>query len=83
MSGGSFDYAYGRVQTFAMDLQSRLDEHPDDYWEPAVTAELRRIADLAGYVGRLMFETEWLYSGDTGEDTFLLRVAGIERERRT
>lgn len=78
MSGGSFNYAYSHVADFARDLRAKLDEHPEYWDDPAVLAKLREIAALAQRAADLMFEAEWLYSGDTGEDTFLARVKKIE-----
>lgn len=86
MSGGSFDYVYGRVEQFADELGVRLDEHdkPNEWsdkpnaFEPATLAKLREIEKLARYTARLMREAEWLYSGDTGDESFMRRVAEIE-----
>ena len=90
MSGGSFDYAYVETARFADDLRNRLDEQGKDRygdgftrpaWPPEVADKMARIADAAEYVSRLMKEVEWLYSDDTGEETFLRRVAEIEARR--
>ena len=87
MSGGSFDYAGYKVQQFADELANKLDERgnmcsdgwQEPVWPPEVNAKLREIEQQARKVGRLMIEAEWLYSGDTGEDTFLARVKEIEK----
>ena len=86
MSGGSFDYAYGRVNQFADELGVKIDEHDrkNEYgetpyaFEPATLAKLREIEQLARRTAALMKEAEWLYSGDTGEDSFMDRVSKIE-----
>lgn len=86
MSGGSFDYAFSRVSMFADDLCAKLDEHDraNEYgqtpysFSPAVRAKLLEIEAIARYTAKLMQEAEWLYSGDTGEDSFLARVREIE-----
>lgn len=86
MSGGSFDYAYCRVDQFADALGLRLDEFDKkDEWgytpnrfDPATLAKLREIEALARYTARLMREAEWLYSGDTDDDSFMERVRKIE-----
>ena len=87
MSGGAFDYAYCGTGRFADELRNKLDEQGqsrDGYAEPilspAVNKELRKIAAMAEHVSLLMKEAEWLYSGDTGEVTFLTRVGDIERD---
>jgi hypothetical protein len=86
MSCGSFDHAYERVDQFANELGSRLDEHaktneygetPYDF-EPETLAKLREIEALARHTAKLMREAEWLYSGDTSDDSFMERVGEIE-----
>jgi len=86
MSGGSFDYACYRVEQFADDLGLRLDEFDKkDEWgyqpnkfEAATLAKLREIEALARHTAKLMKEAEWLYSGDTSDDSFMERVREIE-----
>jgi hypothetical protein len=46
-----------------------------------VSDKLYEIAQLSEYVGLLMKEAEWLYSGDTGEDTFISRMHKIEENQ--
>ena len=84
MSGGSFDYAYARMHDFADDLRNKLAEQGQvvDGWEvgtwPAeVAVKLEEISHLVDYAAKLAKEAEWLYSGDTGEDTFMERVEKI------
>lgn len=86
MSGGSFDYAYGRVDQFADELGVRLDEHakkneygetPHDF-EPTTREKLREIEVMARHTAKLMKEVEWLFSGDTGEASFMARVMEID-----
>ena len=83
MSGGSFDYAYFHPQRFADDLRNRIvkrvdgDGDPVGQYSPATISRLLKIALLAERASLLMKETEWLYSGDTGEDTFIDRVDEI------
>lgn len=87
MSGGCFDYAYIKVQIFIDELSCRLDafERLDEwgqkpnYFEPATLAKLHEIKDKAEHTMKLMKAVEWLYSCDSGEDTFLRRVAEIEK----
>ena len=88
MSGGSFDYAYARMHEFADNLRCKLDEQGQvvdgwevGTWEPAVAAKLAEIAALVDHAAKLAREAEWLYSGDTGEDTFTERVAKIEEKK--
>lgn len=84
MSGGSFDYAYSRVEGFAGELADKLarNDVEEDGWkygfEPATVAKLREIEALARKAAALMKEAEWLYSGDTGDESFMKRVHCIE-----
>jgi hypothetical protein len=84
MSGGSFDYAYARMHEFADDLRDMLSQQgqrKDGWevgtWEPQVAAKLAEIAAIVDHAAKLAKEAEWLYSGDTGEETFMWRVAKI------
>ena len=84
MSGGSFDYAYRRMMDFADDLLRLLaqqgvivDGWKVGTWEPEVAAKLTEIAALVDHASKLAKEVEWLYSGDTGEETFMARVERI------
>ena len=88
MSGGSFDYAYARMHEFADDLRNKLAEQGqvvDGWevctWEPQVAAKLAEIAALVDHAAKLAKEAEWLYSGDTGEETFMARVGKIEEKK--
>lgn len=86
MSGGSFDYAYSRVEQFADALADKIDDNDalNDWGEPqyaydtSTLQKLREIENLARFTSKLMREAEWLYSGDTSGDTFQSRVAEIE-----
>lgn len=91
MSGGSFDYACYKAMQFADELRNKLQEQgkdpsgegwPNPTWPTDVACKLAEIAAFADYVGALMKEAEWLYSGDTGEDTFMCRVHGLESTQR-
>lgn len=84
MSGGSFDYAYRRMMDFADDLRNKLAEQGQvvDGWEvgtwPAeVAVKLEEISHIVDHAAKLAKEAEWLYSGDTGEETFMARVEKI------
>lgn len=89
MSGGSFDYAYARANEFAYELANKLDQFDKvtewgdkpNLFPPEVLAKLREIQATAEQAAKLMKEVEWLYSGDTGSDTFMRRVADIEAKR--
>ncbi len=89
MSGGSFDYVYCRVAGFADDLQMRIDERervnewgqtPNNFGPPVIE-KLLEISKDARKTAALMREAEFLYSGDTSEESFLRRVAEIEADK--
>lgn len=84
MSGGSFRYAYNHVEQFVEELHNKIDDNdkPNEWgdgfgFSPEVLVKLQEVVDIATLSAKLMKEVEWLYSGDTGEDTFLERVAKI------
>jgi hypothetical protein len=81
MSGGSFDYAWLRVGEFLLNLEERL-ERPEieEDFKPETIAKLREIAETIHLASKLMREVGKLYSGDTGNETFLERVVEIEKE---
>jgi hypothetical protein len=80
MSGGSFNYAYQGTERFADELRLKLVENPYEF-ELKTRNKLWEIEALVRYTAKLMREAEWLYSGDTGDDSFMQRVAEIESEK--
>ena len=89
MSGGSFDYTFHHVDDFADGLENRLEKKDDEYavfdstitYTPKTIAKLKEIIKLSRKTAKLMKEVEWLFSGDTGDDTFMERVKKIEKEK--
>jgi hypothetical protein len=84
MSGGHFNYAYDKPAQFADDLENKLDamDTLDKAYEfsAPVVARLRELVRSARYVAAVMKEAEWMYSGDTCEETFLERVEKIDAQ---
>lgn len=87
MSGGSFDYAFTRVNQFADELRIKLenrkkrnewDEVCYDYSDDVIN-ELTNIKLAAFTLSDLMKEVEWLYSGDISEETFLMNIDEIKQ----
>lgn len=89
MSGGHFDYAYSRVQGFAEDLSRDLHsdlseiklfvaELPEE-----VIAALEAILKEADAMAAKMRAAEWLFSGDTGPESFLEEIKSIGRSSPT
>jgi hypothetical protein len=87
MSGGSFDYAFGKLEMFADELETKLDTTSENYWDhgfsPDIIAEMRRVVAEARSFARVMHAVEWLWSGDTGEDSFKREMMEIELDRMT
>jgi hypothetical protein len=76
------------MHEFAEELRCKLAEQGQvvdgwkvGTWEPAVAAKLAEIAALVDHAAKLAKEVEWLYSGDTGEETFMWRVQKIEEKK--
>ncbi len=85
MSGGSFDYKCFAISQFAEELKNKIDENnrEDEYgyahnFSPRTIVALEKSQQLIERVGKIAKEVEWLYSGDTGEDTFLERMKRIK-----
>lgn len=86
MSGGSFDYAYQRTYQFADELKNKIESRKqvDDYgqlsydFDDATIQKLREIEQFARKAAAVMKEAEWLYSGDTGPETFAERLKLLE-----
>lgn len=88
MSGGSFNYAWVRVETFVEELEAKLRRasapHTSDdggEWvpelSPEVLAKLAEIAKMGEQFAKVMRQTELLYSGDNGEESFLENLAEL------
>ena len=65
----------------ARDMLSQQGQKKDGWelgtWPAEVAVKLEEISHLVDYAAKLAKEVEWLYSGDTGEDTFMERVEKI------
>lgn len=89
MSGGHFDYAYRHVNNFADSLEidilnNSVKDEADEWaycpdYNEEVLGELTKILNQARYLSEMMKEAEWLYSGDTGEESFMERIKEIKR----
>lgn len=84
MSGGSFDYNCFRISQFSEELLNKIarnndkDEYGYSYnYEPATLNKLIEAAKIIKVAGELAKEIEWLYSRDTGEETFEKRFNEI------
>jgi hypothetical protein len=79
MSGGHFDYAYMRAVQFADELERDLRE-PKEWlgdFKPETIQELHGVVTQVRRTASIMKEVEWLFSGDSGEDTFLAELKAI------
>ena len=77
MSGGSFNYAYSRLNDFADEAEAKVAENgvPDRWGDcynmpDEVLAEMRQMSQEARSLAKRMRAAEWLYSGDISEETF-------------
>jgi len=88
MSGGSFDYKCFQISAFADELKHKIDVNDDkteDDWGGTIgrqysaetIASLTTIQKMIDLSGKLAKEVEWLYSCDTGEDSFNSLVSEI------
>lgn len=85
MSGGHFDYAYVNVNQFCDILKRSIRDNnkKDEFgyapnYSKAVIKELKKILKEAERISKLMYHTEWLLSGDDGEETFLKQVKEVK-----
>jgi len=88
MSGGHFgDYDYYKVSQFADELELDIDNNdkPDEYgWkhnhDPDVIDVLREQIPKLRKMATIMRDIDYLYSGDIGDDGFLLRMKEVEEK---
>ena len=86
MSGGHFgDYDYYKVAQFADELEVEIQNNnkPDEYeYAPNLSPEtikyLRKQLLKMRKMAEIMRHIDYLYSGDHGDDSFLLRVKEVE-----
>ena len=79
MSGGHFDYGCFRISQFADELQHEIDTiHDRDEWgncwsdeiDEETLERLKEAKRIIRTAGRIAKQVEWLFSGDTGAETF-------------
>ena len=70
MSGGAFDYAYERVNTFCDELDKYRLWHVNNYEFNTLTAMLS-LSNMCREVAKQMKSLEWMASGDTSEEDFV------------
>ena len=88
MSGGHFgDYDYYKVSQFADELEVEIENNgkPDEYgWksnhDPDVIDVLQEQLPKLRKMAEIMKACDYLYSGDIGDDSFLLRIKEIEEK---
>jgi len=90
MSGGHFgDYDYYKVSQFADELEQEIATNGlkcEDYYmenfypnhEPEVIEYLKEQLPKLRKMAEIMRHIDYLYSGDHGDDSFLLRVKEVE-----
>jgi hypothetical protein len=88
MSGGHFGgcgYDYYKVSQFADELEQEIDNNGkvDEYgdkreFDPDVIDYLEEQLPKLRKMAEIMRHIDYLYSGDHGDDSFLLRVKEVE-----
>lgn len=85
MSGGHFEYAYFHVEQFCNSLEYEIkhNKKKNEYgdctnYKPKTIRELKRILKWCEITAKLMEHTEWLYSGDDSEETFLENIKKVK-----
>ena len=89
MSGGHFGncgYDYYKVAQFADELEVEIQNNnkPDEYeyapnFSPETIKYLRKQLRQMRKVSEIMRHIDYLYSGDHGEDSFMVRVKEVEK----
>ena len=87
MSGGHFgDYDYYKVAQFADELEVEIQNNtkPDEYGyasnlSPETIKYLRKQLLKMRKMAEIMRHIDYLYSGDHGEDSFMVRVKEVEK----
>jgi hypothetical protein len=88
MSGGHFgDYDYYKVSQFADELEQEIanNDKVDEYgykreFDPDVIDYLDAQLPKLRKMSEIMRHIDYLYSGDHGDDSFLLRVKEVEEK---
>ena len=86
MSGGHFgDYDYYKVSQFADELEVEIQDKKDEYghsynFSPEVIEYLKEQLPKLRKMADIMRHIDYLYSGDIGDDYFLLRVKEVEEK---
>ena len=92
MSGGHYDYANYRLRDIAekikhdinhnskspdYDIETEIEDYVRNY-SPEVIEKMKMIRSLVSYVEKLLHSADYLYSDDTGEETFLEDIKKLE-----
>lgn len=77
MSGGHYEYAYCQINDLADHIKDDIDNNQvsDEYgfsynFSEETMTNMKKLHSMLLLASKLSKEAEWLYSGDTGEDTF-------------
>ena len=91
MSGGHYDYSYGRIRDLADAIHGdivkcstqRKGYFDDEIIEP-LPAEcldaMRFVAGLLEIASEAAYDVEWMMSGDTGDDTLIRDVDAAKKK---
>ncbi len=70
MSGGHYDYLCHNITEFADRMKEDLKDIKEYKFSKKTISNLKKIEKIIRVAGDLAYATEWLMSGDTGEDDF-------------
>lgn len=76
MSGGHFEYKCFQIRDFADMLEADMADNSEEFSLP-VMEKLKECHELIEKAAKVAREVEWLYSGDSGEASFLNSIEGI------
>jgi len=81
MSGGHFEYRSLQIQYFADEIKAEL--RGKNLWMKSKTIKtLRRLLKHIEKSAKYARAIEWLYSGDTCDESFAEEVGRIERRKK-
>ena len=78
MSGGHYDYKYAFILDFAHDLRDDIEKN-DEFSEETI-ASLHLCQANIEKSGLIAREVDYLFSGDSGEETFKIALYEIEMQ---
>jgi hypothetical protein len=87
MSGGEFNYAFTKIDTFIEELKEKIKDVQKNYEiydiaekdKEKINQEFKFIKEYLETSSAIMHTTEWFFSDDIGSDEFLKRMKKIHK----